>query len=189
MIHSFLNCRAQATLSLSAGCSLTTIHSVCGKCTHSSLHLFCPHTPIAALLGDCDPQCGCQVLTLRQRTSPLQWDSLRSQSAMHIKKQAASKQQRALKKSKRASAPKGGKSRRLTCKYTYAHTNALMHSVSVGMCVCVRCCKCVHVITCHFLLLLAGDKVHLPFVVYLNTALTHPFALSLSLSGTAVRNA
>lgn len=132
------DCRAQATLSLSAACSLTTIHSVWGKCTHSSLHLFCPHTPIAALLGDCDPQCGCQVFALRQRTSPLQWDSLRSQSAMHIKKQAAgSKQQRALKKSKRASAPKGGKSRRLTCKYTYAHTNALMHSVSVGMCVCV----------------------------------------------------
>lgn len=54
-----------------------------------------------------------------------------------------------------------------------------MHSVSVGMCVYVCICKCVHVITCHFFLLLAGDKVHLPFVVYLNTALTHPHGLSL----------
>lgn len=119
----------------------------CGKRTHSTLSLFCSHTPIAALLADCDQQCECQVLTLRQCTSPLQWDSLRSQSAMHNKKQAAgSKKQRVLKKSKRASAPKGGKSRRLTCKYTYAHTNALMHSVSVGMYVYVyvylQVCAC-----------------------------------------------
>lgn len=144
---STLNCRAQATLSLSlcCSCSLTTIHNVDGKhCFSSPLNYRANATLLLSLC------CSCSLTTIHSVDGKCShWDSAHRHCtgtvyAVRVQCTIRSRQQAAASEEVQACVcPKRWQVATTDLQiHTYAHTNALMHSVSVWVCVCVFASVC-----------------------------------------------